>query len=180
MESPSGLITVAGGKLTIQRMMGEQVANLVQKRLAQGWGRHAQSECRTREPLEGAQIDPVRTGGVAGAASQHLLDNYGGDATWVLAYAEENPMLGEPIVPASPYLMAEALYAVHHEMALTLDDVLVRRTHVIYETEDGGIGRARAVAELMAPRLGWDEMEIERQVAAYASQVDLTRDWRKA
>lgn len=89
-------------------------------------------------------------------------------------------MLGEPIVPALPYLMAEALYAVHHEMALALDDVLIRRTHVIYETEDGGIGRARAVAELMAPRLGWDEMEIERQVAAYASQVDLTRDWRKA
>jgi glycerol-3-phosphate dehydrogenase len=68
---------------------------------------------------------------------------------------------------------------VHHEMALALDDVLIRRTHVIYETEDGGIGRARAVAELMAPRLGWDEMEIERQVAAYASQVDLTRAWRK-
>ena len=180
IESPSGLITVAGGKLTIQRMMGEQVANLVQKRLAQGWGRHAQSECRTREPLEGAQIDPVWTGGVAGAAGQHLLDTYGGDATWVLAYAEENPMLGEPIVPGLPYLMAEALYAVHHEMALALDDVLIRRMHVIYETEDGGIGRARAVAELMAKRLGWDEMEIERQVAAYASQVDLTRDWRKA
>jgi hypothetical protein len=32
----------------------------------------------------------------------------------------------------------------------------------------------------MAPHLGWDEVEIERQVAAYASQVDLTRDWRKA
>jgi glycerol-3-phosphate dehydrogenase len=75
--------------------------------------------------------------------------------------------------------MAEALYAVRHEMALTLCDVLIRRTHVIYETWDGGMEQARAVAELMAPRLGWDEVEIEHQVAGYAAQVALTQDWRE-
>ena len=76
------------------------------------------------------------------------------------------------------YLMAEALYGVQHEMALTLCDVLIRRTHVIYETRDGGGEQARAVAELMAPRLGWDGAEIERQVAAYVAQVALTQQWR--
>ena len=64
-------------------------------------------------------------------------------------------------------------------MALTLCDVLIRRTHVIYEAWNGGLERARAVAELMAPRLGWDEAEIERQVADYAAQVALTQQWRK-
>ncbi len=61
-------------------------------------------------------------------------------------------------------------------MALTLSDMLIRRTHVIYDARDGGLGRARAVAEVMAPRLGWDEAEIERQLADYAAQVALTRN----
>jgi len=179
LESESGLITIAGGKLTIQRMMGEHVTDRIQKRLAEGWGVYARSECRTREPLEGAQIEPVRVSGVGESVGEYLSDTYGGDATWVLAYAEENPTLGKPIVPGLPYLKAEALYAVQHEMALTLCDLLIRRTHVIYEARDGGAGRARAVAELIAPRLGWDDEEIERQIAIYAAQVDLTRDWRK-
>ena len=67
-----------------------------------------------------------------------------------------------------------------HEMALTLSDVLVRRTHVIYEARDGGLDRAPAVADLMAERLGWDEAERERQVAEYKRQVALTQAWREA
>jgi len=180
VESQSGLVTVAGGKLTTHRLMGEQLTDRVQKRLAEKFGVHARSGCRTKEPLEGAQIERVRVSGVDESVGKHLLDAYGPDATWVLAYAEENPILGERIVPKNPYLMAESLYAVRHEMALTLCDVLIRRTHVIYETRGGGVEQARAVAELIAPRLGWDEVEIKRQVADYAAQVALTQDWRGA
>jgi len=179
METQSGLITIAGGKLTTHRLMGEQLTDRIQKRLAEEFGIHAQSECRTKEPLEGAQIEHVRVSGVDEPVGRHLVDAYGDDATWVLAYAEENPSLGERIMPENPYLMAEALYAVQHEMALTLRDVLMRRIHVIYETRDGGLGRARTVAELMAPRLGWDGVEAERQVADYAAQVALTQQWRE-
>jgi hypothetical protein len=50
---------------------------------------------------------------------------------------------------------------------------------VIYETQGGGLERARAAAQLMAPRLGWDEVEIERQVADYTAQVALTHSWRE-
>ena len=179
VESPSGLITVAGGKLTTHRLMGQQLTDRVQKRLAKEFGIHARSECRTKEPLEGAQIERAQGSGVDEAVSKHLMDAYGSDAAWMLAYAEENPILGERIVPELPYLMAEVPYAVQHEMALTLSDVLIRRTHVIYETRGGGLERARAVAELMAPRLGWDEAEVERQVADYAAQVALTQQWRE-
>lgn len=171
-------LLIGGGKLTTHRLMARQLTDRVQKRLAEEFGTHAQSECRTKEPLEDAQIERVRVSGVDASVGKHLLDVYGGDATWVLAYAEENPGLGERIVPGLAYLMAEVLYAVQHEMALALSDVLIRRTHVIYETRSGGVERARAVAELMAPRLGWSEAEIERQVADYAAQVALTQDWR--
>jgi len=178
VESQSGLITVAGGKMTTHRLMGKQLTDRVQKKLAEEFGVAARSECCTKELLEGARVERVRATDVETPVSKHLVDAYGGDATWVLAYAEENPSLGERIMPELPYLMAEALYAVQHEMALTLRDVLIRRTHVIYETRSGGVGRARAVAELMAPRLGWTESEIERQVADYVEQVALTQDWR--
>jgi len=179
VRAQSGLITITGGKLTTHRLMGEQFTERVQKILAEDFGVHARSGCRTKEPLEGAQIEHMPASGVDEPVGKHLVHAYGSDATWGLAYAEENPSLGERIVPELPYLMAEALYAVQHEMALTLCDVLIRRTHVIYETRNGGLEQARAVAELMAPRLGWDEAEIERQVADYAAQVALTQQWRE-
>jgi glycerol-3-phosphate dehydrogenase len=179
VESQSGLITIAGGKLTTHRLMARQVTDRVQARLAEKLGVHLHTECRTKEPLEGAQADRVRTGNDDAAVREHLVDVYGRDATWVLAYAEENPNLGKRIVPELAYLMAEPLYAVQHEMALTLCDALIRRTHVIYETPTGGAERAHDVAELMASRLGWDETEISRQVAAYAAQIALIQNWRQ-
>lgn len=174
VESPSGLVTITGGKLTTARRMAEELTDRVQQRLAQ-MGVPARSGCRTQEPLEGAQIEPVEIEVSDERAARHLVETYGGDARWILGYGEENPALGEPVVPGLPYLLAEALYAVQHEMALTLGDVLIRRTHVIYDARDGGLGRARAVAEVIAPRLGWDAAEIERQLADYAAQVALTR-----
>ena len=179
LEDESGLITITGGKLTTHRLMGEQLTDYVEKRLAEEFGVHAHSECRTKEPLEGAQIGRVQVSSADEPVDRHLVEAYGSDATWVLAYAEGNPSLGKRIVPELPYLMAEVLYGVQHEMALTLCDVLIRRTHVIYEVRDGGLEQARAVARLMAPRLGWDEAEIEREVAGYAAQVALTQQWRK-
>lgn len=178
VESRSGLFTITGGKLTTHRLMASQLTDRVQKRLADQFGVHARFDCRTREPLEGAQIGRVPIGGVDESVGRHLVDTYGADAAWVLAYAEENPVLRERIVPELPYLMAEAIHAVQHEMALTLSDVLIRRTHVIYEVPNGGLNRARAVAEVMATRLGWDAAEVERQVQEYAAQVALTRAWR--
>lgn len=178
LEDESGLVTITGGKLTISRLMGEQLIDRIQKRLAEEFGVHSCCECRTKEPLEGAQIARVQLSGVDEPVGEHLARVYGSGATWVLAYAEENPSLGERIVPELPYMMAEVPYGVRHEMAQTLCDVLIRRTHVISETRDGGLERAHAVAGLMARRLGWDEVEIERQVGHYTAQVALAQQWR--
>ncbi|HET91817.1 MAG TPA: glycerol-3-phosphate dehydrogenase/oxidase [Chloroflexi bacterium] len=177
-ETPAGLVTIVGGKLTTHRLMAQQLVDHVARRLAEEFGLHPPFECRTRQPLEGAQTEVLKLSGVDDPTGQHLVDTYGSDATWILAYAEENPAWGQPIVPGLRYLMGEALYGVQHEMALTLCDVLIRRTHVIYEARNGGLEHARAVAELMAPRLDWDEAETERQIAAYAAQVALTQGWR--
>jgi glycerol-3-phosphate dehydrogenase len=158
--------------------MAEQVVDRVQEKLATTFGCEAQRGCQTQEALQGAQTDHSASDSEGSAVEEHLGDTYGRDAARIMNYAEENPVLGERITPGRPYLMAEVPYAVRHEMALTLSDVLVRRTHVIHETRGGGLSRARAVAEVMAPLLGWDKSEIDCQVSDYASQVALAQRWR--
>jgi glycerol-3-phosphate dehydrogenase len=179
VSSPSGLITVAGGKLTTHRLMAEQIVDRVQRKLAVTFGCEAHGGCCTQQILNGAQV----AGTVAqiecnSAVEKHLVDTYGTYAGQILNYANENPILAERITPGHPYVMAEVPYAVHHEMALTLSDVLIRRTHVIHETRGGDLPRARVVAKLMALLLGWDASEIERQVHDYATRVSLTQRWR--
>jgi glycerol-3-phosphate dehydrogenase len=111
-------------------------------------------------------------------AHLHLVEAYGADALRIVAYIEERPDLGAPIAPGLPYLRAEIHYAVQHEMALSLSDMLIRRTHVIYETPDAGLAQAQEGAALMAEKLGWDAAEQERQITDYKREVALTRSFR--
>lgn len=179
-ESSSGLITITGGKLTTHRLMAEQAVDRVQEKLKAEGATHAQQECRTHETLEYAETRRTIPGKVDRTVGRHLVNTYGSQAARILGYVEENPTLGERIVAELPYLMAEVVHAIHHEMAVTLSDVMMRRTHVIYETADGGLGRAGTVAELMGARLGWRASEVEQQVSDYASEVGHTQSWKEA
>jgi glycerol-3-phosphate dehydrogenase len=67
---------------------------------------------------------------------------------------------------------------VEEEMALTLSDVLIRRTHLFYEAPDQGLSVAEAVAARIGPALNWDAAERRRQVAQYESEVASNRAWR--
>lgn len=178
-QSPSGLITVAGGKLTTHRLMAEQLVDRAEAQLAREYGARPSSSCQTKQPLPGADL-VERLAAMEGEEVQaHLVEAYGQDAAWVLAYMEENRELGARIAPGLPYIRAEALYAVQHEMAQTLSDVLIRRTHVIYESEEGGLVQAPTVAAVMVPRLGWDDRRLQQELTEYARQVALTRAWKQ-
>jgi len=63
------------------------------------------------------------------------------------------------------------VHAVRREMAQTVEDVMVRRTHIYYETPDRGLQAARRVAELMARERGWDEARVEQEAARYVAFV---------
>ena len=174
-QSESGLFTIAGGKLTTHRLMAKEMVDAVAKKLG-GAGK-----CVTgKRHIETAERGRAGIGIPAyNASTAHLVEAYGADAIRPLAYVEERPELGQPIAPGLPYIRAEVHYAVEHEMALSLADVLIRRTHVIYETFDAGLPQARDVAALMAEKLGWDAAEQERQVVEYEHQVSLTRGFRR-
>ena len=178
VESKSGLITIAGGKLTTHRAMAEQLVDRLQNKLLRDSGITPRLACPTADaPLEAwgdvALLD------VPGESAAHLLDAYGAGAVEVARIARSKQGWADPIAPGLPYLRAEAIYAAEHEMAVTLRDFLMRRTPILYETQDGALLQAGALAADMGAILGWNDERMEREVAEYEKQFALARSFRR-
>ncbi len=125
------------------------------------WNGRARTAARTG-------LHPVRV--------EHLLQRYGSLSEEVLDLVASDPSLGEPLRAADDYLRAEVVYAASHEDARHLEDVLTRRTRISIETFDRGTRSAREAAELMAPVLGWDSDQIDREVQYYEKRVEAERE----
>jgi len=172
-----GLTVVAGGKFTTYRVMAEDVVDAVAGRLP----RNVPDSVTHRLPLAGAVgyevlwNDRRRLAARAGlhvARIEHLLNRYGSCVDEVLDLIREDPSLGEPIPAASDYLKAEAVYAVTHEGALHVEDVLRRRLRASMEEWDQGAAAAPEVTRLIAPLLGWDAERAKRETENYLAQVE--------
>src|SRR4051812_10365242 len=152
LRSPSGLVTITGGKLTTYRGMAGDAVDAAVEVLGRG-GRSRTARLK----LRGAE-------GFDAVDDEHLANRYGGEARTLEAMVGTDPSLGEPMVASLPYLRAEALYAARYEMAHTLDDVLSRRTRALLLARDETAVVAPDVARLIGPELGWDDAEVNRQV----------------
>ncbi len=181
--SPSGLVSIVGGKLTTYRKMAaDAVDEALDVRRAAG-DRPGVGRSRTASvPLFGTEGYDEVTGpagaerlGVAGDVAEHLAGRYGGQARVVAAMVTERPALAEPLVPGLPYLAAEAVYAARYEMALTLEDVLSRRTRSLLLDAAATVAAAPAVAELLAGELGWSPEETAGQVGAFTALAERQR-----
>ena len=175
-ETTPGLIRVTGGKLTTYRAMAEEVVDTVTATLAV----HATS-CRTAHvPLQGGDIGDLAATVEAAtratsdqAVGERLARAYGSAWMAVWALVTDNPALGARITAGRPYLRAELVYGVTHELARTLADLLVRRVPLAFEMPDHGRAVARDVAAVVAPWLAWDEAACARALADY--EVDIAR-----
>ncbi|MFN8024371.1 MAG: glycerol-3-phosphate dehydrogenase/oxidase [Acidimicrobiales bacterium] len=157
-RSARGVVTVTGGKLTTSREMAEDTVDEVLDLL----GRRAR--CRTgRLKLLGA----VRPDRGSDQVQRDLVARHGALASAVRRLADGDPSLLEPLVPGLPYRRVEAVWAVTHEMARTLDDVLSRRTRARLLDRRATVAAADEVARLIAPHLGWDDAEVARQVQVF-------------
>jgi glycerol-3-phosphate dehydrogenase len=107
---------------------------------------------------------------------EHLGGRYGTESQAVLDLVAGDADLGEALVPGLPYLRAEAIHAVRHEMARTLDDVLSRRTRARLLARDASAAAAESVAALIGPELGWDGEAAARSVEDYRSSVRRERE----
>ncbi|MGZ4766571.1 MAG: glycerol-3-phosphate dehydrogenase/oxidase, partial [Ilumatobacteraceae bacterium] len=157
-RSTSNVISVTGGKLTTYREMAEDTVDEVCEVL----GSRLKS---TTKRLALAGADGYRQ--PTDLAAAHLANRYGSGATEVAALCKADPRLAEPLVPGLPYTKAEAVHAARAEMSVTLDDVLSRRTRARLFDRPATLAAAGDVARLIAPDMGWDEAEVERQVAEF-------------
>lgn len=182
-RSDAGVVTVTGGKLTTYReMAADAVDEIVEHVLDRKTLSNLHRRSRTKRlELHGADgFDQL----VSRAATlsplgpdvvTHLIDRYGSDTGDVLALAENDPDLAAPLVEGLPYLRAEAIFAVRHEMARTIDDILSRRTRARLLARDDSAAAAPSVAALIGPELGWDEAEQRHRVDEYVRQIDEER-----
>ncbi|NSC23424.1 glycerol-3-phosphate dehydrogenase/oxidase [Streptomyces albus subsp. chlorinus] len=176
-----GLVVIAGGKYTTYRVMAKDAVDEAVHGLD-----HRVADCVTEEVrLAGAEgyhalwngrARLAQRAGLHVARVEHLLGRYGSMTEEVLELVERDPKLGEPLPAADDYLKAEVVYACTHEGARHLDDVLTRRTRISIETFDRGTRSARECAELMAPVLGWDSDQVDREVEHYEKRVEAERE----
>jgi len=171
-----GLASIAGGKFTTYRLMARDVVDAA----VADFGREVPASVTDQVPLLGADgLAAVRAGAgrlaedyrVPRAAVEHLLDRYGALAAEVLDLIRADPRLAQPLADGHPYLRAEVVYAVTHENALHVEDVLVRRMRLFIESADSGAGVAAEVAAIMGRLLGWSRRKRTAETRRYLDLV---------
>jgi glycerol-3-phosphate dehydrogenase len=164
----SGMVTICGGKWTTYRRMAEDCVNQ-----AATLARLPERPCVTHDlPIYGSHADAGQFGS---------LRVYGSDAPAVRALPESSRQLH----PALPYTEAEVIWAAREEMALTVEDVLARRTRALFLNAPAAVAMAARVAELLALELGrtseWQEEQVRafrRTAAAYHLTCEPTSNLR--
>ncbi len=170
-----GIITIAGGKLTTYRVMAAQTVDRVLTELAKRGVSVRSGEARTdEEPLPGgetAALEPFRERaleiGLAAETADHLVRHYGTESAGIVNFAAIHRAYQRRLHPDHPAIEAEVLHMVRRELACRVEDVLVRRIHLHFETRDRGAAAAARVAELMAEELGWSRDRTAAELEGY-------------
>jgi glycerol-3-phosphate dehydrogenase len=172
----SGLISILGVKYTTARAVAEQAVNLAVSKLGT-----KTRECQTHTtPVKGGQIDDFRAflhrarAEVAGVVNErfieHLVYTYGSEYRNLVHCVMKQPDLARRIAPPLPVSAAEVQHAIHHEMALTLADVVERRTE-LGSTGLPSMDALQKCAGLISREFQWSsehqQQEIESVIQTY-------------
>ncbi len=152
--SDSKLLSICGGKWTTYRKMAEDVID----RAIDLFELDEQS-CITENLKLHGYLEDV-----------HEIDSwcvYGSDARELTSLMNDNPNLNEPMHPDLTYLPVEVIWAVKHEMAIHLEDILARRTRSLFLNAKASIEIAEIAAKIMAKELGKDEEWILQECKAF-------------
>lgn len=181
IPGPDGLVTIVGGKYTTYRLMAKDTVDAA---AASAGLLDVPPSPTARIPLVGASGYPAlvnrfpllaREFDLPLTQIERLAFRYGSLLEDVLALGAQDSSLRTPRPDWAGYLPAELIYAMTAEGAVTLKDVMVRRTHLAIELPDGGLVAAGEIAALLAPVIGWDDAATTTQVADYLSEVKSDR-----
>jgi glycerol-3-phosphate dehydrogenase len=171
-----GFVSMAGGKYTTYRVMAKDAVDLAVLDLR----RLVNDSITEKLPLIGAdgyfalkqQIPRIaEESSLSEATVTHLLDRYGSLIEEILGLIAEDASLAERVIPDLPYIKAEILHAATHEGAMSVEDVLLRRTRISFETSDSGAQAAKEVAKIIGRELGWSAKERNSSVEAFLEVI---------
>jgi glycerol-3-phosphate dehydrogenase len=169
-ESSSGLVTIAGGKLTGYRKMAETVLNKIAQDLEQQFG-ITSTPCKTKHMrISGGEIGGsqnlhafvskrTKMGidmGLSEAEAKHLAHHYGSNVDIVFEYVKEK----HAVLPQMLY--AQLLYGIHHEMVVHPNDFMIRRTAYMFFNIALVNKYKDAVIDEMAKQLNWSTEQREQ------------------
>ncbi|MEX0745771.1 MAG: glycerol-3-phosphate dehydrogenase/oxidase [Phycisphaeraceae bacterium] len=170
-ETPSGMLTITGGKFTTWRRMAKMTVDRLVER------EFRDAPCKTDQipfgyPVEISQLREIE--GLSPIVMQHLANRYGLFAERILDMCEQRPDLCERIVDGMPDIMAEVVVAARFEQARSVGDVLLRRTRLGLLcarrlADDPKV--AKRVAKLMGSELGWGMRRTRRETDTWREVV---------
>jgi glycerol-3-phosphate dehydrogenase len=172
-----GLTSIAGGKFTTYRVMARDVIDAA----VADFGRWVPASVTDQLPLLGADglaaasAEAERLAedyGLPRAAVEHLLDRYGTLTEEVLDLTRDDPALARPLADGHPYLGAEVAYAVTHENALHVEDILVRRVRLFIETGAWSAEAIEPVTDIMGNLLDWDGARRAAEMQRYRELLE--------
>ncbi len=187
-ESATGLISIAGGKLTGYRKMAERVVNLVIKKsfsdrqlkpCTTGSIKLTEDSFHNHKQVKAyinSIADRLKAYALSGYTSRYLVETYGKQSESILKHflsmsSDEEAELA--------LLKAEADHAIHHEMATNLEDFFVRRTGLLYFEVRKVIRYKTQVAAFFQQQLGWTDTEVKRQLDDIDKLVEDATRFRK-
>jgi len=186
-RGPGGMLSIAGGKLTTYRVMAAELVDQVTEILHQLDGRARPPRAPTdREPLPGGEVrdlEPLRQPGVELGLPietvDYLIRCHGTECAAVFNLVRERHELARPLATGHPAIEAQVLHAARRELAQRVEDVLIRRLQLYYETADHGLGAAHRTAQLVGEELGWGEERIGEEAERYRRVVeDQAESWK--
>lgn len=174
-----GFVSIAGGKYTTYRVMAEDAVDIACAEL-----RRITPDSQTATiPLLGAdgyqalrnRIPAIaKEYSISEETAHHLIDRYGNLMIDVLDLGKREKLL-ELLDPSLPYIKAEVKYAIEAEGAMTLSDIMDRRTRIGFESADHGLRVIDEVAAMSAKCLGWSASRKKKEIETFKEHVEAER-----
>lgn len=179
-ETRSGMVNVAGGHITGYRVMANNVVDRVCMQLSDVTAREAKTSTAMLGGWSSTQEFVTRSSEISAharkldmepAVIEHLIASYGAEAAAIIGLVEFDKTMGDRICANYPVILAEIIFVVQTEMAVSLEDVLFRRLPIGVLNHQEALAAAPLVASLMQRLLDWDEVRVQAELTGVERKV---------